>query len=139
MIQAIIKCKCPRCREGDIFCNKNHYALKQIFLMPTRCRKCGSKIDKEPGFFYGAMYVGYGLSVAYLVSVYVAMLVLVGEFSIISYLLISIVSLVILTPVVFRLSRSIWLTMFDKYDPKAVEKFQIEKEGKEVDFPCKEV
>lgn len=139
MLKAVLTCKCPRCRKGDIFCNTNHYALGQIFLMPERCRSCGAKIDKEPGFFYGAMYVGYAVSVAYLVSVYVAMLVLLGDFSIGSYLLIAIISLLLLTPVVFRLSRSIWLTMFDKYDAEAIAKFEKENEGKEINIPCIEV
>jgi hypothetical protein len=139
MIKAVVTCKCPRCRKGDIFCNTNHYAFGELFLMPERCRECGAKIDKEPGFFYGAMYVGYALSVAYLVSVYVAMVVLIGDFSIGTYLITGITTLLVLTPVVFRLSRSIWLTMFDKYDPDAITKFKKENEGKEVKIPCIEV
>lgn len=123
-----IKCKCPRCREGNIFVDSNPYNFDKVFSMPENCPKCGLKFLREPGFFYGAMYVGYGLSVAYLVSFYVAMYVLLVEFSVEMYLLFAIGSLIVFTPVIFRLSRSIWLFMFTKYDPNAISNW--EKKGK---------
>ena len=107
--------------------------------MPVHCDKCGLKFDKEPGFFYGAMYVGYGLSVAYLVSFYVAMWVLIREFEVETYLLLSIGTLIGLTPVIFRISRSVWLTMFEKYDSKAISKWETKSKGKNIDNPCIEV
>ncbi|MEO1033304.1 hypothetical protein [Winogradskyella sp.] len=32
--------------------------------MNKTCDKCGYKFEKEPGFFFGAMYVSYALGVA---------------------------------------------------------------------------
>ena len=136
---SIIKCKCPRCREGELFCDSNPYNLKKIFLMHHHCDSCGLIYNKEIGFFYGAMYVGYGLSIAYLVAIYVAMLVLIREFEVETYLLLSIGSLILLTPVVFRLSRSIWSSLFDKFDPKAVNKWKELNGDKVIDNPCIEV
>lgn len=107
--------------------------------MPKHCEKCGLKFNKEPGFFYGAMYVGYSLSVAYLVAFYIAMVVLIGDFKVEMYFLFGIGSLVLLTPVVFKLSRSLWIAMFVNYEPAYIEKWEKETEGKVIDNPCIEV
>ncbi len=107
--------------------------------MPERCHSCGQKFEPEPGFYYGAMYVGYALSVAYLVTLYVAASVLFGEFSLLWYFIVAIGSLFLLTPVVFRLSRSVWINFFVHYDPAAHEKW-IAGEGKsQADISCREV
>ena len=136
---AVITGKCPRCRESDLFCSNNPYQLKSLFLMPTHCAKCGLVFNKEPGFFYGAMYVGYGISVAYLTIFYMLMMLLSPDFEVEMYFLLAIGSLLLLTPVVFKVSRSIWINMFVSFDPNAVEKWIKETEGKEIDNPCIEV
>jgi uncharacterized protein (DUF983 family) len=49
---------CPRCRTGRIF-------RKSVFLFPAMyesCPACGLKFEREPGYFLGAMYIGYGLA-----------------------------------------------------------------------------
>lgn len=107
--------------------------------MREYCNTCGLKFNREPGFFYGAMYVGYAFSVAYLTSFYVAMLVLLGEFELSTYFIIGIGSLFLLTPVIFRFSRSVWLALFEKYDKEAEGKWKEENKGKEIDNPCIDV
>ena len=50
--------RCPRCRTGKIF-------RKSLFLFPgmhERCSACDLKFEREPGYFLGAMYIGYGLA-----------------------------------------------------------------------------
>ena len=146
---AVLKCKCPKCRESHIFCDTNPYHLSKLFLMPEHCPTCGLKFNKEPGFFYGAMYVGYGISVAYLVAFYVAMLVpvsythltlvLLNDFEVETYLLSAIISLFLLTPVIFRVSRSIWLFMFEKFDATASKEWKALTKGKDIENPCIEV
>lgn len=85
--------------------------------MPEKCSVCDQKFEVEPGFYYGAMYVSYGVSIAYLVSVFVAMAVLYPDFTTTEYLVIAITTLILLTPYFFRLSRAIWINLFVKYDP----------------------
>jgi len=138
-MKAIITGKCPQCRESDIFCTSNPYQLKTLFLMPTHCDKCGLVFSKEPGFFYGAMYVGYGLSVGYLVSFYIAMMLLIPDFEVETYFLFGIGSLLLLTPVIFKVSRSIWLSLFVNYDSEAIERWEEKTKGKIIDNPCIEV
>lgn len=138
-MKAIITGKCPQCRESDIFCTRNPYHFRTLFLMPTHCDKCGLVFNKEPGFFYGAMYVGYGLSIGYLMSFYFAMMILTPDFEVETYFVFGIGSLLLLTPVVFKVSRSIWISMFVKYDPDAIGRWRDKTSGKNIENPCIEV
>ncbi|MFO0436645.1 MAG: DUF983 domain-containing protein, partial [Sphingobacteriaceae bacterium] len=54
--------KCPRCHQGDVFTEKNPYKLNKVFSMHETCSHCQLKYEKEPSFFYGAMYVSYALT-----------------------------------------------------------------------------
>ncbi|MAX78817.1 MAG: DUF983 domain-containing protein [Crocinitomicaceae bacterium] len=126
-LYSVFTMTCPKCQETKIFKNGNPYNFSKIFDMPERCEKCGQKIEVEPGFFYGSMYVSYGVSVAYLVAVWVAMMVLYPSFTTTEYLLVAITTLIILTPYFFRLSRSVWINFFVNYDPDAIQKWEKEK------------
>lgn len=115
--------KCPRCRRGDMFCDKNAYrklTLKHIFEMPEHCSVCGQKYDLEPGFWYGTAYVSYALAVAISTSTFVAWLVLIGvstdDNRIFWWLGINAVLLVVLQPWMMRLSRVIYMRFFIRYD-----------------------
>lgn len=70
------------------------------------------------GFFFGAMYVSYMLNIALFVTCIVAYFVVLDQY-IEGWLLMTIyVSItVILIPVYYRLSRTIWLNFFQSYDP----------------------
>ena len=131
--------KCPKCRESNIFCSTNPYKLKSIFLMPTFCNKCGLIFNREPGFFYGAMYVGYGLSVGYLITFYLAMILFLHDFAVETFFIFGIGTLLLLTPVIFRTSRSIWLTLFVKYDPNAIKEWEKNTVVDKTNNPCIEV
>ena len=85
-IYSIFKMKCPKCHETDLFINKNPFKLDGFFGMPKQCSVCHQKFELEPGFYYGSMYVSYGVTIAYLVSVFVAMTVLYPTFSLELYL-----------------------------------------------------
>ena len=75
---------------------------------------------REPGFYFGAAYVSYALTVALWVALLVALLSFDAwgwiEFGMFThpgtYLLSGIALLLILLPVIYRLSRSIWIAMF---------------------------
>jgi len=36
--------------------------------MHERCPACGLRFEREPGYFLGAMYIGYGLALATIVT-----------------------------------------------------------------------
>ncbi len=92
--------------------------------MNESCEVCGLRYEKEPGTFYGAMYVSYGFSVAMVVILFVATLVLGNDPPLWAYFTIIIPTLILSTPIFFRYSRMIWLYFFSDvhYNPKYEEK-----------------
>lgn len=113
-LHSILHAKCPRCQEGDFFLEKNSYNLKKFDKMYEHCPVCGQSFQMETGFYYGAMYVSYGLSVAYGIALFLIMMVLFGLSLEIFFITVTI-SLLLLIPPVYRLSRLIWINMFVKY------------------------
>lgn len=117
-LNSIIKFKCPRCHEGDFFTHKT-YDLKHSGDIHLHCSHCGLKYEKEPGFYYGAMYVSYALGVALFVTLWVSFNLFFVNLNVwIQIVTISIASIV-LTPYLFALSKIIWANMFIKYDANA--------------------
>ncbi len=115
--------KCPKCREGDLFVNKGSFRITGIMDSHDSCPHCGEDFNREPGFYFGASYVSYALTVALWVAVYVA-LYCFDLWGLISYnffenpwmfLITGIVVLLILLPAITRLSRSLWISFFVKY------------------------
>lgn len=121
-LTAILTNRCPRCRKGKIFTSDNAYSKKSLD-MHKECPKCGQPTEIEVGFYYGTGYVSYALSIALLASTFVAWKVLIGlTFSIddnrIFYWMGTAFTLLFaLQPLLMRLSRSLWLSSFVKYDP----------------------
>ncbi|MFM6976592.1 MAG: DUF983 domain-containing protein [Sphingobacteriaceae bacterium] len=64
-LQAVVQCKCPRCRKGDIY-SHSLFSFKYA-EMHEFCPKCKIRYELEPGFFWAAMYVSYAFNVAQLV------------------------------------------------------------------------
>ncbi|SHM98184.1 DUF983 domain-containing protein [Polaribacter sp. KT 15] len=116
-IYSIAKGKCPKCHEGDFFKYKFTFNPSKITQLHDNCPNCNLKYMMEPSFFYGAMYVNYGITVAlsvatFLISSLVFNLGLLQSFAAI------IITLILLAPVNLRLSRILWINMFVSYDPK---------------------
>ena len=90
--------------------------------METNCEVCGHKFEIETGYYYGAMYVSYGLTVVFSVALFVLSYIFSyffwPEAPLAYYITIIIIGILALVPVSFRLSRSIWIHMFTKYEPK---------------------
>jgi len=121
-VGAMLRGQCPRCREGKIFVSARAYRWDKITAMPDACPVCGEDFLREPGFYFGAAYVSYGLTVALWVSVFVALtcfnwwgLMAFSFFEDVGLFLITgIVLLIILLPLIARLSRSMWLHMMTR-------------------------
>ncbi len=109
-IASVVKMKCPKCGEGDLFKNKNPYQFKGFFEMPDRCTNCNQDFMIEPGFYYGSMYVSYGITIGLTVAVFVAMTIL-NVFSIARFIIADVVTLVLSLPYVFKMSRALWLSL----------------------------
>ena len=57
----ILNNDCPHCLEGKVFNEKNIFLNIGFPKMNQYCPHCQFKFEKEPGYFFGAMYVNYGL------------------------------------------------------------------------------
>lgn len=121
-IISIFSNKCPRCREGKLYKHNNPYNFKNNMEMNKECTSCGQATEIEVGFYYGTGYVSYGLSVAFSVATFVAWKVLIGmTFSVdddrmLYWMATNITLLIVVQPILMRLSRTLWLGWFVSYE-----------------------
>jgi uncharacterized protein (DUF983 family) len=121
-LRALLLCKCPQCKKGDLFKEPNAYRLLHMTSMHSRCTECDEDFQREPGFYFGAAYVSYALTVALWVAVWVALHVFnalewieFGFYShVFTFLSVGITCLLLLMPLIYRISRSIWIRLFVK-------------------------
>lgn len=114
VIAGIIREKCPKCGTGDVFIKKGNPLTFTMPKMHSHCPVCNHKFEKEPGYFFGSMFISYAITVAemiilialtyYVIESFVTIIVLVGLMAI------------LLSTFNFRLSRMIWMYMFDGKD-----------------------
>lgn len=115
---ALLKGKCPRCRQGDMFMYPATY-LTKFNKMHEVCPHCGVRLQPEPGFYQGAMYVGYGFTVVVTIIVSLILYYLLGNPNEWVYIGAVIGAMLVLVPWNYRYSRIIYLYAFGgiKYDP----------------------
>lgn len=112
---------CPKCHEESMFKNKNPYILSEALDMHERCSNCGTKYKIEPSFFYGSMYVSYGVGIAFSVAAFVISF-FVFKASIHVIFLSIVATLIIFMPIILRVSRNIWINLFMHYDKSLAKK-----------------
>jgi hypothetical protein len=83
--------------------------------MHEKCSHCELVYEKEVGFFYGAMYVSYGLTSGFFITSYVIDQLWVHS-DVWSFILFILIVYIILFPFTYRQARLIWLNFFHKYD-----------------------
>jgi uncharacterized protein (DUF983 family) len=115
-LNSILKGTCPRCQNESMYEDKNPLHLTKVLKMNESCNHCGLKYQIEPSFFYGAMYVSYGLNVGLGIAAFIISYVFLNSSIEASFIAI-VVTLVILFPFVLRWSRNIYINMFVSYDP----------------------
>lgn len=89
--------------------------------MLTRCLHCGLVYEKEPGYFYAAMYVGYAFIVAELVTSGVALSILTRSDNPWLYIVVMLSLVTIMSPFNYRYSRMLllyFLTPGLRYHPE---------------------
>lgn len=116
-LYSIVNNKCPKCHEGNFFETNNPYKLSRFDKMPHNCPVCNEDFERETGFYYGAMYVSYGLTVAFGVGVFLLVSVLLG-YDVVTFLVTFGVLQVVLMPVFYRMARLVWINFFVKYKEK---------------------
>lgn len=117
-LYSILTGTCPKCQNESMYVHQNPYLFSQLFKMHVRCSHCNTKYKIEPSFFYGAMYVSYGVGIAFAVAAFVISYLFIGASLKTSFMAI-ISTLILFLPIIIRLSRNIWINFFIKYDPQA--------------------
>jgi uncharacterized protein (DUF983 family) len=114
-LYSILTGSCPRCQKESMYLDNNLLHLTKILKMNDHCSQCGLKYQIEPSFFYGAMYVSYGLNVAIGVAAFVVAFVLFHASIGVAFVTI-VLAIIVMYPLVLRLSRSIYINMFVSYE-----------------------
>lgn len=118
----VVKMKCPHCGKGHLFENESILSFKKLGQVKSECLECGTNFNPEPGFYFGAAYVSWALTVA----MWVAILVALNTFNALGFIEFGFLThpktflftgfgfTIVLFPYLFKLSRSIWAFMFIK-------------------------
>ena len=115
-LNSILTGTCPKCQNESMYLDKNPFNLTNTLKMHEKCSHCGLTYQLEPSFFYGAMYVSYGLNVATGIAAFVISYLIFGSTLKTAFIAI-IVALIILFPYVLRWARNIYINMFVSYNP----------------------
>ena len=117
-LNSILTGSCPKCQKESMYFNKKWFSITNILKMNEKCSHCSLKYQIEPAFFFGAMYVSYGLNVMLIVATFI--ITYFGFHAKITVIFIAvIVALIAFFPIIMRLSRNIYINMFVSYNPEA--------------------
>lgn len=108
--------KCPRCQEGDLFVQP--FEFSKPLNIPEKCPVCHQKFEPEPGFYYGAMFLSYIFSGFFFLGI-VGVCLIVFKLSLNMSMLVVLLVAAATYFFFLRMSRSLWINILIKYDPKA--------------------
>lgn len=103
---------CPNCNKGKIFEEKGGFLKLKLPKMHKKCTVCGYKFEKEPGYFYGAMYVSYMLTVAEAIGLYMLLAYVFKFGNNLHIFLMIAAAMIVLSFFNMRISRTIWMYLF---------------------------
>lgn len=112
-IRGILRQVCPRCRKGPMF---RPFSFRRWLDMYAACPVCDLKFDREPGYFLGAMYVSYLLSIPPVLAL-VFILWLLARWPFGAAIFGAFVAYLPFVPFVVRISRVIWIYIDRSVDP----------------------
>ena len=119
-LYSIIYNCCPRCQSNKFWPKSNPY--KNILVKNGgdlgSCKNCKLKYEIEPGFWFGAMYVSYGLTVFVAIITWLSINFFNEKMDVFTQIYIISFLIIILFPVVYFLSRLIWINLFVSYNKK---------------------
>ena len=119
-LYSIFNMKCPQCQEGEFFISKP-YDLKNMGKLHDHCEVCGLKFEKEPGFYYGAMYVSYALQVVVFTTFYTSFSWFFPSIPTLIQIFTIIIASIFVAPYLYALSKIIWANFFIKFKKDATQ------------------
>ena len=121
-LHSILTGTCPRCHQESMYLDKNPYIITKLYQMHENCASCGLKYKIEPSFFFGAMYVSYGLTIAIGVATYLIASAFL-DMNVNEALIAISIGILLLMPITARLARNIYIHMFVKFNPNWCQEF----------------
>ena len=117
VLYSVLKLKCPRCHEGDLFEKKGLLRFNHMLDMPEKCPHCGQVYEIEPGFWLGALWTSYPI-VVLIELPFLLTAILMYDINPILVILMMVALFLLLWSVMLRLGRSIWINLSVHYDKK---------------------
>lgn len=111
----IFRNECPNCHKGKVFADKSFFFSLGFPKMNEYCSHCNTKFEKEPGYFFGAMFVNYGLTVGQGIITYAVASRFFDKTFDLRIIPIIATVIVLLSCFNIRLSRMIWIYLFKNY------------------------
>lgn len=108
-ISGIVNGTCPSCKKGKIFASRGNIFLFRAPKMNAHCSQCDYRFDKEPGYFLGAMYISYGLTILEMGTLFLSTYWYVPLWVFFCLVLAVMIGLSLFN---YRLSRVIWIHIF---------------------------
>jgi uncharacterized protein (DUF983 family) len=110
-VKGVVLEKCPYCNKGNIFRPGKRIPF-QVPDMKERCDVCDTNLDREPGYFFGAMYVSYAMAVGEGIITYLLLANIFRLQNTAIILVMIIFVILLLQNKNFRVSRIIWMHLF---------------------------
>ena len=120
-LYSILTGTCPKCNEESMYTNPNPYALMDTLKIGEKCSHCNTKYRLEPSFFFGSMYVSYGVGIAFAVAAFVISYYIFSSTLTTAFIVIT-GTLIVFLPIIMRVSRTIWINIFIHYDKNLAKK-----------------
>ena len=98
---SLVKMRCPQCRQGKMF-SGSLFSPARFDAMFGNCPYCGLRYERELGFYWGSMYISYGLSVGIVFIIGVGLYYLAHDPPVWVYMSAVVTAIVLLTPLLFR-------------------------------------
>lgn len=114
-IYAMITGCCPKCHEESMYLDTNPFNIMKIYAMHETCSHCKQVYQIEPSFFFGAMFVSYGLGVLIGISTFLLSF-FVFQASLKTAFILIVVALILSNTLIMRMSRNIWINIFIHFD-----------------------
>jgi hypothetical protein len=89
-------------------------------VMNKNCSHCGQSFEPEPGYYFGAMFISYAINTALFISVWVGLYLFKEDYSLTLLLTILGVAALVFLPFIYRISRSIWIAIFVRFEGENV-------------------
>lgn len=121
LIKSVSSCHCPKCRQGDLF-QTSALKVKSFSKMNDKCSNCGQTFMPEPSFYMGAMFVSYALQIGLFLISYFSIRSIYPESGVNVYMSVMVALVILTLPIVYRLSRSIWIHLMIRYEANEVHK-----------------